>query len=571
MKRLIIFAIIVLAGAGGAAYYFMSATGGIRVDMDFSVMPSQILVGQPFDLGISVSNYSDQVMGNAKLTLLLPEGVVFKGQDASQRASEQLVGDLGPGGILRQESFELIVLKDPQSVKRLSARVSYSLGGKEGTRYESQKDFDLNVGQSAMTLNFSVPEQVFSGQDFELAVRYQNNTEQDLRNVRLRLDYPPVFKFQDATADPSQGNNIWELGTVLRNGTGSFTVAGTITGPSQSSYAFKGSVSANYSGQDYPLTEQASNVSVAASPLAVAVILNNDPNYVARLDDYLTYTLAYQNNSGVPMANVTVRAQLKGEMLNFSALQTDGVFDSRTNTVTWNASNKRELASLGPGESGALQVNIRTRTAYTPRRLGDKNYILKLTAEIESPSVPPGTAAAKTISIAQIENRMAGQAAFDMTGYFRDAGSGILNSGPYPPQVNKTTRYTIHWRIRNYATDLTNAQVSAYLQSGARCTGAVKSTIAAQPVCNPDSGQVTWQVGNLAANQGVLDAPVEAIFQVEATPAVNQVNQPLTLIGDAQFTAMDNFTGLALASTDRAITTDLPDDATLLGDRRIRQ
>ena len=41
--------------------------------------------------------------------------------------------------------------------------------------------------------------------------------------------------------------------------------------------------------------------------------------------------------------------------------------------------------------------------------------------------------------------------------------------------------------------------------------------------CNPANGEVTWQVPFVAATTGITGKPLEAVFQVANTPAVNEV------------------------------------------------
>ena len=571
MRKLVglLIVFVTLALAVSVGYYLFFRVQGVKIGIEFNV-PGQVLVGQRFPLNISVSNYSDKIVGNAKLAILLPDGVAFAGQDPSQRREERTIGDLGPGSLTQSAFDDLIVLAGEQSLKKVEARLVYSLSGNASVQYQAQSETDIQIGQSAAGLSFAFPNQVFSGTNFDLAVTYQNNTDQDLKNVRLQLDYPPVFQFKKSSADAVQGNNIWDIGTLPKNTTGTITVTGSLTGPSQSTYNFHAALQAMIQGQTYTLTGQNAPVAVAASPLAISVMVNNNQNYVARLGDNLIYVLNYQNNSGVSLANVTLKATLVGEMLNFQSVQSSAAFDSLSNTFTWNTATNPELMSLPPGANGSVQISLNLLGAFNPRRLSDKNYVLRLDAQVQSPTVPPGTTADKTISLTRLETKVMGLATLAMKGYFRDAGSGILNTGLYPPKVNSPTRYTVHWLIKNYATDITGTQVSAYLQSGTRFTGTVKSTIDAQPTFNPNSGQVTWDVGNLNATQGALGKPIEAIFQIENTPAVNQVGQSIPLISDAQLAARDGFTGLVLNASASGINTDLPDDQTLPSDRRVQ-
>ena len=84
--------LIVLAGtAGFGYYYFFVRLPQPNVGLEFS-KPDQTLLGQPFSISVSFSNYSDQILKNAKLSVLLPDGVSFLNDSPDKRVSEQAVG-----------------------------------------------------------------------------------------------------------------------------------------------------------------------------------------------------------------------------------------------------------------------------------------------------------------------------------------------------------------------------------------------------------------------------------------------------------------------------------------------
>ena len=68
-------------------------------------------------------------------------------------------------------------------------------------------------------------------------------------------------------------------------------------------------------------------------------------------------------------------------MFDLSRLQTDGSFDSRSNTITWNAASVPGLASLAPGGSGSLNFTLDTKASFPVRLVSDKNFLLKVLAK----------------------------------------------------------------------------------------------------------------------------------------------------------------------------------------------
>jgi hypothetical protein len=342
-------------------------------------------------------------------------------------------------------------------------------------------------------------------------------------------------------------------------------------GPEQSFFNVNATLTADFLGQSYTLGTQAASAAISVAPLSLSISVNDAADYIAKIGDTLRYVLRYRNNSDTILQNAVIQAKLTGELLDFQTARSNASLNSLTNTFSWGAANTPELLSLAPGQEGTVDLEIRLLGSFPIRRLSDKNYILKVQGQIQSPTVPQNTTAEKTLSVANLETKVAGQIVIDSRALFRDAVSGFLNSGPYPPKVNTATQYTIHWLITNYSTDVANVQVSAYLQSGSRFTGKFKSNLEGQPpVFDQNSGRVLWQVRSIPATKGIVGQPAEAIFQIETIPAVNQVDQELPLLSETKIQAVDSFTNLTLESSDSALTTSLPDDPTIQGDRRVQ-
>lgn len=144
--------------------------------------------------------------------------------------------------------------------------------------------------------------------------------------------------------------------------------------------------------------------------------------------------------------------------------------------------------------------------------------------------------------------------------YWRDASAGFLNTGPYPPRVNLPTQYTVHWKLINYSTDVSNLVVSAYLQSGARFTGKVKSNGLSSPIYDANSGLVSWNLGSVPATKGAISTPLEGVFQIEVTPAINQVNQNMAILSESKAEGTDLFTSLPIIARSLQLDSSLPFD-----------
>jgi uncharacterized repeat protein (TIGR01451 family) len=565
MKKALVVILIFsfIAALGWAAIYFFKPAAS-HVTLDFDV-PGEVRAGKPFDLSVSYSNFSDRQIEDAKLSLIVQQDVSFVGLSRDQRVKDVSIGTIGPGS-LGKEQFQLLVLGSSETVKHVTARLRYRISG-SSSEFEREETADLTVEQSAVLLNIKAPEKIQSGETFEMAVEYTNTSAESLKDLRLRVTYPPSFQFQKASEDPSRSNNEWALKALAPGQSGHLTLTGSVIAPENAFTNFVTAVLGGAGREEYEIASQSTNVTIAVSPLSVSILPNEDPNYIARTGDLITYRLRYRNSSEVAMENVSLRATLSGEMFEMSTLTSEGFLNSLTNTVAWTPATSPQLRRLESGTEGQVDLTVKLKEAFPIRRVSDKNYSVKVQAQVESPTSLSG--GGKTISLAVKEVKIMGAVDLDKKILFRDAASGILNSGPYPPRVNRTTQYTVHWIIRNSATDLTGVRVTATLLSGAKFTGKIKSNIDPKPVYNSATGQVTWDVGGVMATRGVVGEPIEAIFQIEHTPAVNQVGGEVPLLSESRLVAKDSFTGTSLADTEEGSGTALPDDVSLGSDRQI--
>jgi uncharacterized repeat protein (TIGR01451 family) len=540
--------LVLLAAALGIAFY-LRPPAKPNVTISFSGSAS-VPVGVPTVITISSVNNSTMQLTGAVLTVVLPSGISFVGDDPSETAKEYPLGTIDPGAVAAQSST-IIVTGNPESLQRINVKLTYNTPNTAQTTFETDGESNMTIGDSAISVSYAAPQNIVSGQSFTFTVNYENNATTDADNVSFQATFPSVFTFATSSI-PVSGNNTWNLGTIPAGTSGSFTVTGTIVGPAQAQYQMGGTISLDISGENYPINTQALAFLITQPALSLTITPNNSPTYISSAGDDLQYILNYSNNSNVSFASVNINANLVGQMFDFTSLQTSGAFSSRSDTITWSAANTPALASVAPGESGSVTFTIKTKTAFPIKLLSDKNYVLSVTGTIQSPTVPPNTAGSSTISVTTLQTKVGG--AIDL------AAVGTLQSGSYPPKVDQPTQYAIQWNIVNYSTDAENVSVSAYLQSGTTLVGAPTSNISSVPTYNPGTGLISWNIPAVPAGTGVVTQPIEAVLDVSNVPAVNQVGEDVTLLGASTLTATDSFTGEALQASADAVTTALPDD-----------
>ncbi len=551
--------LLIVGGIAGFYIYKYFTAQDINLSLE---APQEVLMGVPFDLTINLDNDSNNILQNSKLSINLPAHSTLTGNDFSKRVITKDLGDLGIGTSI-QEKFSIIVLGDEQTIKRFDVALSYSLKSTLRTRFEKTKAIEVNIREPGIKLDLVAPQKVLNNEEFETEIHFQNISEIDFSELELELTYPSNFTFKKSSIQPTVGNRIWNLGDLTKNSEGSFTVNGSIIGLELSFFEIKSSLSVAFLGQKYLVSEKSASLNIASSPLSLAINVNDQTDYLASPGDSLRYFINYRNNTNVGLSDVIVKAQLIGEMFDFSTLETQAFFSSLDNTLTWNTANTPELRILEAGASNPLEFQIKLKSGYPIKRLSDKNFVLKIQAEINSPTVPYYVAAERTVGLANFETKVVGEITVDAQAFFREPSWGISNKGSWSPKVNKPTNFTVHLVITNYATDVREIEVKAFLQSGVSWTGEVKSNIETKPEYNERTQEVVWKIDKIPANKGVIGKPIEAVFQIEATPDITQIDYYMPLVSQASIKAFDEFVNVELKSFDGALSTQLVDDLTV--------
>lgn len=566
MKKTLIIGAVVVAICVLLLYLVFRTSENTAIKIEFGET-GQVAQGKPFDFEVSVLSEESKVLKNVKLAIYLPSGTFFVGEDDRQRVEEKILGDVGPGS-LNKETFRLIAMGETGEKKVLRAKLTYAIAPNDKVFFEIEKDVEVGLGESAIALDIQASEEVASGEVFDIKLKYKNESEEDLKNLSLRIDYPPVFKFKEASVDPDKGENEWQILLLGKGEERELTVSGSVIGFTGAVVEVPISILGNFEGEQYSILTLKKEIKIAEAPLSVAIevngssgLKNDDGGYVTRRGDTLKYVFRYKNNSNVTLNNVQVKAKFSGEAFNFGSLRTNGSFNSYDRTVNWNSGNVSELQSLAAGASGVLEVEVGVRGDLTITRLGDKNFLLKSEASIQSSNSPAGSVGLS--SLAKLETAMAGEVVADAQGFYRDAKAGILNSGDFPLQVGRTTQFTIHWILKNYYSDISGAEFSARLPAGVKWTGKVKTNSTNEPVFDENNNLVRWKIDRVVATRGVISDPYEAVFQVEVTPTAGQNGQILDLLGPTDFVAHDEFADVTITATDVKLDTNLPDDSTV--------
>lgn len=520
------------------------------------IAPQEILVGQPFSLKVQVVNNNTGVIRNGKISIFLPPEISFSGKNIDERVYEEVLGDIDQAGIVNRE-IDLIAVSGVQSASRIETKLSYFPPG-ANANFEKTKMTDLVIGAPAVTLDIATPQKALSGGSFETKITINNQSTKDVQEISLSLNFPESYQLHESSAS-STGGTTWMIGTLKRGEVKVITFLGSLSGQENDFSNITARLFRKEGMEDYLIGEKIATLSIAAPSLAVSIRPNTRNGFVS-LGEQVQYSVTIKNNAPIALENLTVKATLLGDLFNMNSLTTNALVNGVNNTLSWNTVTSPSLRRLGPGESQILSFSVGVKSRFPIQKQSDKNFVLKVNGSAESPTILPGISSGKTVTLTRTETKVAGTLSLQAKVYYKDPTTGQPAVGPYPPKVNQPTQYTVHWILRNYASDMSRIEISSFLDPYARVVGTPTSNVSSTPLYNPASGQISWKIDRITATQGVLTPPIEAIFRIEATPPSAYATHDLTLLRSTTMKAVDEFVQDTFSLTLLPVLSNLPDD-----------
>ena len=513
----------------------------------------RIVSGDEITYVVGCKNNTNLALHNLQLIFRYPQDAIPSKDKSSVETIE--FSNLEPGQEVKTEfPGRLVGLKGDK--KKALAELSYSPGNLS-SRFSNEAEFETEIVSVPLIVNFDLPEKLVSGQSFDFSLVYSNQSGVSFDNLQVKMEYPKGFIFESSQPESFDENNFWSLGNVVAGEQGKIFIKGTISGEENENKAFKAQIGENKE-EFIPYAEATGAVQISQSPLFISQTVNNSTDYIAKVGDTLKYRIEYKNKTDVGIRNVFINVKLDGKALDFSTLNAaTGSFNGNNNTIVWNASNQPDLEFLGSGQGGEINFSIRIKNPLPINNFVDKNFTVVSDAIINSENIPLSLEKIEIAGKSKLTTKVTSHLTLQAQAFYFD--DELVNSGPLPPKVGQKTTYTIKWRLVNRNNDLSDVKIVAYLPPHVEWVG-IKKPSSADLSYNSQTGQVIWQVGNLAAGTGVL-APVRQVaFQIAITPTVVDAGNLVELIGQSKVSAHDNFVDLELTDTTRSIDSNLPDD-----------
>lgn len=507
-------------------------------------VPQTLPSGSEAVYRINIRNNDNIKLTNLELELAYPDGVAYT--DSSPRAKNLsgslfAVPDLLPG----QNAALIVKAKvtgDINAEKRLLAKLHYKYSNFNSS-FVKEAEQTIRLTASQVDLEIEGPKETNTVQVVMYTIKYKNNSQETIKNARIKLSYPNGFNYGSSEPPASLGGNIWNIGDLQSAKGGEISVQGTFSG----SVAGEGKKltvefqTLGESGEYFVQNTAEAITNIISQPLLVSLEnLNQHDNNVVDPGETLDFAVRYQNNAAVAATGVNILVTLDSKALDLASLQAQGG-QVVGNTITWNAANVPVLESLNPSEQGTVNFLVRVKNPAT--KDSSKHLAINITSKIKANEyttfLPGSGVELKVSSPAQIQ-----------------AGLTYL-SGSLPPKVGTRTTYKVNIKLINSSNDFSAVELTGFLPTvaGSFSQSSVNDGERDNVEFDASTGKLIWKVGLLPAHTGKFSPARILEFEVALNPSPADVGNSPSLVRNIRLTAKDNFTGQEVGAKTEDITT----------------
>ena len=577
-KKLLVFSIIIFIIALGAGAYLLFNGSNIvsanNVDIKITG-PVSVAGGEPFTFDIGVSNKNNIKLQTVDLSIDYPTGTVDPTDTTKElKNTRELIPDIDPNGT-DHKTVNAIVYGEENTEKEVKVTVEYRINGSNSV-FQKEQVFNVLINSSPLSLSVSSFKEVTSGQNFELDVTMTSNSNQIMKNLLLKANYPFGFTYISSDLKPISNTTVWGVGDIPPGGKKTVKIKGKLEGQDDESRIFTFSAGAQSSTNNKIIgTEFISNtqeVSIKKPFISLETAFDANTNlkeYVGSFDTPIKVEVSYFNNLPTTILDGEVHVKLSGTALDkFSVSPSQGLYHSENNEIVWNEITNSELKSIGAGESGKVRFDITPRNFSTVQRPvidPSINISVSMNGNRSSETDVPENVVVDSQYIIKVGSDAS------LSGQIVRKDGPFENTGPIPPKAEQATTYTVIWTVDNTSSNVNNAVVTAVLPSYVKWLGRI-SPSGEDINYNNVNGQIIWNVGNVGTYTMNSSRRRQVAFQISLTPSVTQIGNMLDLVGKTTLTAQDNFTNQPINSNLSSLNTRFSTDSSFIsGDENVTQ
>lgn len=570
-KILIVSLIFFLGAMGFGGYMLFKGSNVVSAhNVDISVIgPVSVSGGEPFDYTVQVINNNNVQLSTVDYSVEYPSGAVDPTNlNLELKGGRMILPNIAPGS--KTERSEKAIMYGAEGEKKeIKLKVLYRVPNSSAT-YEKETVYAVLINSAPISVKIDSFTEINSNQEIEFTATLNSNSKETLKNLLFKVDYPFGFVFTSSDPKPLYDNQTWQVGDINPGGKKIIKIRGKLQGQDDEERSFKFHLGLAASKGDRAISAEfvkvAQVVKIKKPFISLNLKFNGDSStgdYSTTFNQTLRGEVQWFNNLTTAVEDAEIHLKLNGNAYDKTTVTPDGgTFLSGQDEIVWNQKNIKELAKLGPGESGRVTFSIVPKDTTRGKGITNPQISFEVSVKGDRPSesnVPEKVVSGLT-RIAKISSSVsvAGQ-------IVRTRGS-FENSGPIPPRAEQATTYTVVWTAYNTSNNISGVRVESVLPPYVKWLG--RTSPGSEDISySQTDGRLVWNVGNMRSGSGSTGTGNnsnsnrrEVSFQISFEPSVSQVGQTPTLVQRAVLSATDDFSGVTLQAEQSDLDTRFESD-----------
>ena len=384
---------------------------------------------------------------------------------------------------------------------------------------------------------------VQNGGEAEFVVKIKNIKENDLQDLRLKIDYPAgnIFSYVSSQftasntsqkiTSPSDGDNVWYITRLAGLSEQTLILRGVVSVKSEQKVALGVVLSKKSNTNEYKdLKNAIKDVTVSNLPIIITTSIEKDSKTFAP-GEVLTFNIDYFNQSQDVIKNAEILGFVddQSKLLDLKSVSFTGGNRAYVNNsqIQWLGNNTPELVSIPPQARGRLTYSIAVKPTVLVNKKPQGEYNIKPQVKIRALNLQDITTSGDIY-------KMSSNLRFTQL-------DSVEIPIPSNTQANRR-RYRVQWSIKSEQNQIDNLNITATttLPPNAYQPKSLIRPDNSTFEYNPTNGTIIFAMNKIPAYTGLAkDRPellVSFDFEVE-DPSLT------TLLGVPTVTATDNFTG----------------------------